>query len=486
MNSKSLIMLHLRSNKVSYCIGTILLSISLMIQLLIPSVLEAFTDALQALVLTREDIVKFALWIVAIGLGMAIFRCISRIYIIRLSRVLEKNLRIKLFAHWEKMPASYYNKQRIGDLMSHAINDINVMREVAMAGIMLTIEAFVLIIIAIIAMCILVNPWLTLLVVLPLPGLTYIAYSFRRQIHSRATKVQEAIGQLTSSVQEFCSGIRIIKTYAQEEEETKKFLSDNRLNVEANKSLIHANTQFTSISQGIIGLIFLLSVIFGGLLVLENTITLSEFVAFNTYLGLLIGPVENLGRVINVLQQGGAADVRLRHILSEPPLIEDKLDVLPIKTIQGDVRISNLSFTYPGQRTQALRNINLHLPKGSSLAIVGRVGSGKTTLIQLLMRIYEPPEGTILIDDHDIHRIPLQLLRQSIGYLLQQHFLFPTTISENIAFHPDDYASTQIENAAKMAQVHGNISEFPKRFQTMLGERGMSLSGGQRQRVSIA
>ncbi|WP_100408126.1 ABC transporter ATP-binding protein [Bacillus solitudinis] len=486
MESKSIVKQHLIRHKWQYIFGVILLSISCLFQLLIPTFLERFADSIQDETVNTGLLIRLAISIVIVGFIIAFFRSFSRIYIFRLSRILEKRVRHRLFTHWVKLPSQYFNKNRIGDLMSHAINDVNVIREVAMGGVFLTIEVVILITVAVVAMGITINAWLTLLVILPLPGLTILAYKFRFQIQDRSTKVQEAISHLTSTVQEFCSGIRVIKAYTQEKDERQKFENENQKNVFANQQLILTNSIFNSVSIAIVGLSYLLSIFFGGMLVMNGTITLGEFVAFNTYLSLLIAPVENLGKVINILQRGWASNKRLRTILNTKPEVTDEEDVLENVTIQGDIKIRNLTFSYPDSKEIALNNINLSIPCGTSLAIVGKVGSGKTTLINLLLRIYNPPRKTIFIDGYDLYQIPLNTLRHSVGIVPQENFLFSSTIGENIAFDPADYNEQEITEAAKLAQVYDNIIEFPKHFQTPLGERGISLSGGQRQRLSIA
>ncbi|MEW9670082.1 ABC transporter ATP-binding protein [Ammoniphilus sp. 3BR4] len=486
MGSRSLFAEYVSLNKRKYLFGAVLLSISCLLQLLIPRILEKFANGVHALTISSLGILQFALLISAVGFGVAFFRSTSRIYIFRLSRQLERSIRDRLFQQWERMPQEYYKRQRIGDLMSHAINDVNVTRDVAMQGVFMTVEAAILISVTVIAMSTTVHATLTLLVMLPLPALSYIAYKFRFDIQERSLKVQEAIGLLASRVQEFCAGIRVVKAYVQEQDQMKKFMEDNQNNVAANRNLIRSNSLFTSISQGIVGLSYLISVLFGGILTMIGAITIGEFVAFNTYLSFLVSPVENLGKVINTLQRGRAADLRLREILAMKPQVEDEKDVLPITSIKGGIQVSHLTFTYPGDDAPTLLDINLSIPPQSSLAIVGRIGSGKTTLVNLLMRMYNPPRGTIFIDGMEISQIPLRVLREGIGFVPQENFLFSTTIAENIAFDPKLYEQSHIEEAAKLAQVYENILHFPLKFETPLGERGSSLSGGQRQRVSIA
>lgn len=486
MRNKPIFKEHFVLHKWSYLLGTILLTISLVLQLFVPVLLKKFTDGLQNDSIHVSDLWQLSLWFVSVGLGAFLFRSSGRIYIFKMSRILERDLRSSLFSHWERLQAEYYQNQRIGNLMAHAVNDVNIMRQIVMQGYFQMVEAAVLISISVFMMASTIHLYLTLLVLLPLPGLTYIAYRFRSKIQTHSLKVQEAIGTLTSRVQEFCSGISVIKTYIQEEEEQKKFTSDNQGNVEVNKQLIRANSLFTSISQGIVGISYLISIVFGSFLVMKSTISLGDFVAFNTYLSLLIAPIENIGKVINLLQQGKAADNRIRHVLSTEPAIQDEEGNTPITSIQGNIIINNLSFKYQRSKEIALKNINVSIPNGSSLAIVGKVGSGKSTLVNLLLRLYNPPKNTIFIDDHDIRDVPLKTLRASVAYVPQDNFLFSTSIRENIAFDPNPYQDEQVLHAARQAHVYEDIMDLPDKFETELGERGLSLSGGQRQRVSIA
>ncbi|WP_249865391.1 ABC transporter ATP-binding protein [Paenibacillus konkukensis] len=467
--------------------GFALLSISSMLQLLIPLLLGQFTDKLQSSTLTYNETIKFALWMSVVGLGIAFFRSTSRIYLYRLSRMLEMRVRGELFHHWEKLSAQYFNNQRIGDLMSHAISDVGVIREVTMQGYFNIMEAAMLIVVSVIAMVSSVNPLLTLVTMLPLPLLSLLAYRFNSRIQRQSVDMQRAISDLTSRVQEFTAGIRVVKAFVQEEEERKLFTKDNQHAVNMNRRFVRSNSLFGALSSGIVGFSFLVSVIFGGVLVLKHVITLGEFVAFNTYLSLLMGPIENLGKVVNLMQRGKASELRLMEIFNtQPDIVDDVMAKPGIDLIDGDIEIRNLTFSYPEASRPTLKNISLKVRKGSSLAIVGRVGSGKSTLVHLLVRLYNPPQGTVFIDGRDIHEIPLQTLRGQIGIVPQDQFLFSSTIRDNIGFDPKPYTDEQVVEASKVAQVYDNIAEFPEQFDTALGERGISLSGGQRQRVSIA
>lgn len=487
MIRRSILWGHIVQHKFSYLFGFALLSISCVLQLVIPDLLGQFTDRLEQSELTYSGAVRIALWMAAAGLGIAFFRSTSRIYLFRLSRILDKRIRDDLFRHWETLSAQYFKNKRIGDLMSHAISDVSVIREVTMSGIFNTLEAAFLITITVVAMVTTVNPLLTLITMLPLPLLSVLAYRFNKRIQKESTAVQETIGDLTSRVQEFVAGIRVVKAFVQEKQQIGLFRQDNQNAVAMNRRLVRTNSLFGASSSAVVGLSFLVSVVFGGILVLKRTITLGEFVAFNTYLSLLMGPIENLGKVVNTMQRGRASETRILEILNtQPDVADDKQADMSIERLEGHIQIRNLSFSYPEAHTLSLKNINLDVPKGSSLAIVGRVGSGKSTLINLLVRLYNPPAGTLFIDGRDIHEIPLKVLRREVGMVPQDQFLFSSTIRDNISFDPKPYKDEEVEEAAKIAQVYDNIIEFPNQFQTALGERGISLSGGQRQRVSIA
>jgi ATP-binding cassette subfamily B multidrug efflux pump len=487
MERKDIFKSHIVKHRIGYMAGFALLSISCLMQLLIPMLLGKFTDQLKIGMMTVEEAVQYALWMVVIAVGVGLFRALSRIYVYRLSRLLEMKVRGELFQHWERLSATYFSNTRIGDLMSHAISDVGVVREVTMQGYYTIMEAFVLISVAVVAMVYSVNPWLTLLTMLPLPFLSLLAYRFNKRILKQSTDVQMAISDMTSRVQEFTAGIRVVKAYVQEKAERQLFTKDNEHAVKMNRRFVRSNSIFGALSSGIVGFSFLVSVVLGGTMVLKGIITLGQFVAFNTYLALLMGPIESLGKVVNQMQRGWASEQRLMEIFRIHPDVVDDMCAKPeIAQIDGDIEIRNLTFSYPEAKRPTLRNVSLKVPKGSSLAIVGRVGSGKSTLTNLLVRLYNPPKGTLFIDGHDIHEIPLKTLRGQVGIVPQDQFLFSSTIRDNIGFDPNPYSDNEVEEAAKIAQVYDNIVEFPHQFETALGERGISLSGGQRQRVSIA
>lgn len=487
MGRKTIFRDHIVRHRWAYLFGFALVTVSSLLQLLIPSLMGRFTDRLEEGVLDAAGIALFALGITAAALGTAAFRSVSRIFMFRLSRLLEKKVRGDLFRHWERLPAQYYNDRRIGDLMAHGTSDVGVTREVTMGAYYQVCEAVVLIGVTVGAMALSISPLLTLLTLLPLPLLTLMAYRFHRRVLRESADVQEAIGDMTSRVQEFVAGIRVVKAFVQEKRETERFDASNSRAVETYRRLVLTNSLFGGASQGIVGVSFLVSVVAGGVMVLGGSITLGEFVAFNTYLTLIIGPIENVGKVMNTLQRGAASEKRLLDILNTAPEVTDGPETdRSVTSIGGEIEFRHLTFTYPNTKRPALQDITLKVPRGSSLAIVGKVGSGKSTLVSLLVRMYNPPPGTLFVDGRDILTIPLKTLRKDVGFVPQEGFLFSTTIKDNIGFDPKPHTMEEIEEAARIAQVYDNIVEFPRGFETTLGERGLSLSGGQRQRVSIA
>lgn len=479
---------HILHYRWQYIVGFIILTAACLLQLVIPYLLGRFTDQLEHGLLSKIGALHIALFIIAASLSIAVCRSVSRISLFRLARLMEAKIRSDLFKRWGGLSAQYFNKRRVGDLMSHAINDVNVMREVGMQGIFNSFEALVLISVVVIAMVSTVDPFLTLFTLIPLPFLTISAYIFSKRIQNESRDVQQAMSTLTSRVQEFVSGIGIIKSFVREQKERSMFTDDNQHTVDMNNRLIRSNSMFLALTVLIVGVSFLVSLVMGGIMVLQQTISLADFVQFNTYLSLIIGPIENLGRVINVMQRGKASEKRLLRILNTQPDVFDDDEIVQEDTqfISGEIDINGLSFTYPGAEKEALHDINIHVPKGGSLAIVGRVGSGKTTLINLLVRLYNPPQGTVFIDGQDILTIPLRTLRSQVGIVPQDQFLFSTTIRDNISFDPQPYTEDEVVEAAKIAQIYDSIIDFPEQFDTTLGERGVTLSGGQRQRVSIA
>jgi ATP-binding cassette subfamily B protein len=454
------------------------------INLQVPRLLGTVTDLLSTRQIGPMDLLRYAGYILGIAAAIAIGRFSWRIFIMGSARKLEYYLRNKLFAHLETLSANFFTENKTGDLMAHATNDISAVRMAMGPGVLMLTDSLYITTITVITMAKNIDGKMTLFALLPMPFLAVIALVFGQKIHVRFKAVQQAFSSMTDRVQENLAGIRVIKSFVQEEAEIARFdkAADNY--VVKSMNMIKLWGLFMPIMQLIAGISYLIVLAYGGIMVIHARITLGDLVAFISYLGMLIWPMMAVGRVINVLQRGAASMERLNALFDQTPDVNDHPEAVPVSSLKGDIDFRNLSFAYP-DGTQALRNISIKVEKGKTLAIIGRTGSGKTTLVNLLLRLYNTEPGQLLIDGIDINMIPLATLRESIGYVPQDNFLFSDTIANNIGF-AGDFSPEDIEEAARLAQVYDNIVEFPLKFETMTGERGVTLSGGQKQRISIA
>ncbi len=475
-----------RENKTYYILGVMALIATNSLQLIIPQLLGRFADSIAERQVDQRGILIFILILLGLALFIAFFRFLWRIYVMGNARRMEYTLRNMLFRHLQKLSTEFFNRHKTGDLMAHATNDIQAVRMALGPGIVLSIDALFLTTVIIIMMITTIDWRLTLIALLPLPFMVAIVTRFGQVIHSRFKKVQEAFSDLTDQTQENFSGIRVVKGFAQEAEEREKFRQVNQKNVDANMHLVRVWGLFMPLVQFISALSFIIVLGYGGVLVINGTISLGNFVTFNSYLGMLTWPMMAIGWVFNMIQRGKASMDRLNTLFENKPDVTDHPDTLPLKTIKGKIEFHNLSFTYPGSEEPVLKNITISIPAGQTVGILGRTGSGKTTLMNLLLRLYNPPRGTVFIDGTDIHQIPLETLRDNIGYVPQDNFLFSTTIKENVDFASTGRSLREVEDYTKMAQVYDNIIDFPKKYETLVGERGVTLSGGQKQRISIA
>jgi len=352
-------------------------------------------------------------------------------------------------------------------------------------GIAMATDSFFMIIASLIVVFIAIDWHLSLLALIPFPIMAASALIIGRFIRDRFEDVQRAFSNLTDMVEENFSGIRVIKAFVQEKAELKKFAKANKHNMDMNMRMVKLWGIMDPLMQFLSALSFIIVLYYGGMMVVNDQINVGDFVAFNGYLGMLIWPVISLGWVVNMAQRGVASMKRINVIMHEQPEISDE-NPLDIEEIQGNIEYRNLTFSYEPNLPPVLKNISFKVKQGETLAIVGRTGSGKTTIINVLLRLYRVEDNHVFIDDTDINRIPLKVLRESIGYVPQDNFLFSTTIAENIAFGLDSYTMEQIEQAARIAQLYDDVMSFPEKFNTIVGERGVSLSGGQKQRVAIA
>ena len=423
----------------------------------------------------------------------------TRSILIGVSRDIEYDLRDDLLVALERMEPEFYVRNRTGELMSRCTNDLNAVRMVLGPGIMYSATTIVTMLLAIVLMLRL-SPMLTLWVLLPVPIVAFAVRHFGKVIHDLYERIQAALASLSSRAQENLSGVRVIRAYNQEKHEEREFQKLNREYVTRNVQLIRNWSMFMPSLQALIGTTFLIILWKGGKQVIDGNLSLGALVAFNSYLALLVWPMIALGWVTNIFQRGAASMGRLNYVLRAKPLIDDRAaraaDGAPIR---GEIEFRDLTFRYPTSRSQAngsgaseeanapvLRDIRLRVPAGSTLAIVGPTGSGKTTLAALVARLWEAPEGTLFIDGRPIREWTLETLRRAIGYVPQDTFLFSETVRENIAFGVVNPEPEAIERAAEIASIASEIEGFPKQYETLVGERGITLSGGQKQRTALA
>lgn len=447
-----------------------------------PWAIKYAVDALYESV-TRERLLYYAGILVAITFFEGCFRFAMRWLLIGVSRAIEYDLRNDLFRHLETLPMAFYQKNKTGDLMSRATNDLSNVRMLVGPGIMYTANTMLTAVFAL-ALMLTIDWRLTLVAAVPLPFVSYSVRHFGKKIHDLTEESQTRLAQLSARVQESLAGIRVIKAFVQEDYENLEFQRLNLSLVDKNRELIRVISFFYPTMQFFIGLAVVIVLWFGGRQVVQGAITLGDFVAFTVYLGMLSWPMIAFGWVVNLLERGRASMERLNYIFGTVPEVRDRRDAVEDFSIKGAIEFRSLSFSYNG--TPALRDISLSIPEGKTVAIVGATGAGKSTLVQLIPRLYDPPPDSLFIDGVPIERIPLAALRRSIGYIPQDTFLFGETIRENIAFGVDSASDEDIRRAAEISNIQTDIQEFPMGFDTVVGERGITLSGGQKQRTAIS
>jgi ATP-binding cassette subfamily B protein len=474
---------YLARYKARFVAGFVCLVIAQSVGALVPLAIKAGVDDLTHSVLIRQLAVVAGV-LVGLSLIKAVFQFWMRWILIGISRDAEYDLRNDLYRHLLRLSPRYYTEHRTGDLMSKLTNDLNAVRNMIGPGIMYSATT-VVVGITTISLMIHLDWKLTLMALAPMPLVSVGVKFFGTKIHERFEKIQALYSELTERVRENISGVRVVRAFCQEDAEMATFDVMNRDFVEKNKGLIW----ITSFLWPALALMFaaalMIVLVTGGQHVVQGTITLGTFAAFNVYLANLIWPIVALGWVTNLVQRGLASQGRLMTIFDAQPDIDDReVPVDPITALMGEIEFRHLSFSYNGHAI--LKNINLHIPAGKTVAVVGATGSGKSTLVSLIPRLYDAPPGTLLIDGVPIRQIPLHTLRQDIGFVPQETFLFSETIRENIRLGAPEAADAQVERATEISNILPEINGFPKKFDTMVGERGLTLSGGQKQRTAIS
>ena len=469
-----------------YAVGILSLTLVDVLNVFIPQLTGAITDGLSSQSLQMPGIRSLALQILLYGALIALGRFGWRFFLFGSSRKIERDLRNDMFGHLESLSQRYYNEHKTGDLMAHFTNDLQAVRELLGMTIITTFDASVMLIMVLARMIMYVSLKLTVVAVVPMLLIIVGDIFFGKAMHRRFLARQEAFSNLTDHVQETISGIRVIKAFVQERKELAEFARHNQNNKEKNLAVVRLVALAMPLLDLIIGLSTLITLLYGGYLTIYGDITVGQFVAFNMYVGMLVWPMIAVGECVSSISRGMASMRRIRIILSEKPDIVDEGDP-SITELQGRIDLNHLTFSYPGTGAPVLRDISLHVDAGETLAVIGRTGSGKTTLVSLIERLYDTKSpDMVCIDGHPLRTIPLSTLHRAISYVPQDQFLFSDTVHGNIAFGVDACTREDVIRAAKMACIHDNIMEFPKNYDTLVGERGVTISGGQKQRTAIA
>ena len=463
-----------------FCVGTNITVVQF------PRVLAKAIEAIERHQATRQTILMYAGLLVAIYAGRGICLYAQRWVLIGISREIEFDLRNQLFKKLEAQDTSFYRRYRTGDIMARATNDLNAVRMLLGPALMYSTNTIFFTLFALVFL-LKISPLLTLIAWAPMPIASILIQYFGSRIHTRFERIQASFSDISALAQENFSGVRLIRAFVREQAEALRFEKLNREYIRRALRLVQLMGMLWPSLEFVLGIAMILTFYVGGRLVLNHQIVVSQFVEFNVFMVMLTWPIIAIGWVINIFQRGTASVIRIQEILDSEPGIEDGPNVLPLAPetiLKGEIEFRDLHFGYGD--TEVLKGITLKIPAGSSLAIVGPTGSGKTTLVNLIARLYDAPEGTLLVDGEPIRNYPLAVLRHNIGMVPQETFLFSETIRENLLFGAPEAGEAEMLHAAEAAYIRQEFEEFPQGFETMVGERGVTLSGGQKQRAAIA
>ena len=474
-----------KREKKAYITGVLLLMLVAVLQLIPPKMIGLLADEMKNRTLTKPQLGGWILVLFAIALLIYVLRYYWRLMIFGSSVKLSRILRNQLYTHFTNLSPSFYQKRRIGDLMAHATNDIQAIQQTAGTGVLTLVDSLTTGSFVVLTMAFTVSWKLTLICLIPMPLMALLTSYYGKLLHRSFQKAQEAFSSLNDKTQESVMGIKVLKTFGQEREDIEDFRKQSEDVVEKNIVVAKIDSLYDPTINAIVGVSFFLSIVFGAKYVLTGELTIGGLISFTTYLGLLVWPMLAFGFLFNVLERGRASYDRVRLLLEETKDIKDlphAVDKMPA----GDLQFHIKEFTFPEETKPVLQDLSFSLKKGETLGIVGKTGAGKTTLLKLLIREYDIENGEITIGDKRLQEYKLEKLRQAIGYVPQDHFLFSASIAENICFGNPEASMEEIIKAAKIAAIHEDILTFPQGYETVVGERGVSLSGGQRQRISIA
>ena len=475
---------YFRPYKASLIIGILCILAGVLFNLSIPLIVGQAIDE-NWKTLSWSSLTMSAIKVLGASLVSGTFLYLQRRILIGISRNIEYDLRKDFYAHLVDQPLSFFQEHRVGDLMARASNDLAAVRQLTGPMIMYTLQT-VFVVLLVLPLMLMLNWWLTFLLFVTMPLVSLTVKFFGQQVHVRFEKIQDFFAQITARAQENFTGVRVVRAYAQEGAEITAFNSLNREYAEKNLSLVKIDALMRPLMQFLIGIGFVLIIWAGVPLAIRGEISVGDFTVFNMYLMRLIWPLIALGYVVNLFQRGTASLKRMNAILAIKPAIADEREVSRQPPIAGEIEFRNLTFRYRPTDEPVLSDINLKIPVGQSVAFVGRTGSGKSTLVNLIPRLLEAPEDTVLVDGVSVRDYPLAQLRESIGYVPQETFLFSDTLAENVAFGVNQTERTDVEWAAEIAGLSDDVLGFAEGFDTLVGERGITLSGGQKQRTAIA
>jgi len=436
---------------------------------------------------TAEKLGRYALVLFGIAVVAGVFKFWMRQAVIGISRHIEYDLRNDLFAHLERLPVAYFQRERTGDIMSRTTNDLAAVRTMLGPGLMYLVNTVVTALVSL-GFMLSISPKLTGLALLPLPLISLTVWYFGARIHDRFEEIQAHFSKLSARAQENLAGVRVVRAFARERREVEEFAALNHDYLDRNLQLIRTSGLFFPLLAFLSGLAALLVLYLGGREVVATRISLGQFVAFTVYIGMLNWPMVALGWVINMFQRGMASWGRIVEVLDEPAVAASGAPAPAAAPGggTGEIEFRHLDFTYPGATRPALRDVSFRVPAGHTVALVGHTGCGKSTLLALLARAFEPPPGTVLFDGRDVRELDLHALRERLAMAPQDTFLFSTTVAENIAYGVPREERAEVERVARIAHLDEDVRGFPRGYDTLVGERGITLSGGQRQRVAIA
>lgn len=465
--------------------GILMLILVDLVQLVTPKVMQYAIDNIQTRNIDGKGLALIAIIIILLSFSVMIFRFFWRMLIIGNSHRIEQSLRQDFYNHLLKLSQNFFNKSKTGDLMAYATNDLNAVRMLFGMGLIAAMD-IILMTIASFSFMVSIDLRLTLLAIIPMPILSITIGYFGKKMHRRFALVQASFAAMSGKIQESISGIRIVKAFGQEDSELKKIDAVGDEFVEQNISMAKIAGFFHPFQGFIIACSMIITLFFGGRAAIRGDITIGGFIAFFQYLNMLVWPMIAIGWIVDMYQRGTASLKRLNDIFSIVPEIDDSQANMHITGLDGKIEVKDLNFRYNEDLPYIFRDLSFSLESGKTLAIVGPTGCGKTSLIELMVRIYNPPKNCIFIDDNELYRIPLEILRRDMVLVPQDIFLFSDTIANNIRLGNPNKPTEAVHEAARIASVYAEIMDFENGFETMVGERGITLSGGQKQRVAIA